>query len=139
MSTRDLAKRVLIQGGILAVVLAAVAGTLGWFAIGERGLWSALAGVALASIFMLLTAASFWAGERLRRKTGSITAFFGIVMGTWLVKLIGAILALALMTGQPWIDAPIFVWSMIAGVLGSLGVEVVAFVGLLKTDKVDQY
>jgi len=136
---RDLARRVLIQGAVLAVVLAAGAAAIGWFTGSDRGLWSGLLGALLGSVFMLLTAASFWLGERLRRRTGSIGAFFGVVMGTWLVKLIAAIIAFALLTGQPWVDAPVFVWSMIAGVLGSLGVEIVAFIGLLKPDKVDQY
>ena len=53
-------------------------------------------------------------------------AFFGIVMGTWLLKFVLFIVVLVLLRGSGWIDFPTLAVVIIVGVVGSLVIDVVA-------------
>lgn len=118
-------KAALKYGVLLAVVIAVVAGILGGIFAGLPGVVSALIGTAMAVLFMGITAVSILLANRFAGSADRIGAFFGIVMGSWLLKLVLFIVLVMVLKGQPWIDPVVMFFSIIAGVLGSLAVDVV--------------
>lgn len=118
-------KAALKYGIALAVVIAVVAGILGGIFAGLSGVISALIGTAMAVLFMGITAVSILLANRFAGSADRIGAFFGIVMGSWLLKLVLFIVLVIVLKGQPWINPPVMFFSIIAGVVGSLAVDVV--------------
>lgn len=118
-------KAALKYGILLAVVIAVVAGILGGVFAGLSGVAGALIGTAMAVVFMGITAVSILLANRFAGSADRIGAFFGIVMGSWLLKLVLFIVLVIVLKGQPWINPTVMFFSIIAGVLGSLAVDVV--------------
>lgn len=117
----QLFKRVLGQGALLTGLIASLGSGAGWFVAGGDGLVSALIGATLAFVFASLTVLSMLIGRRL-----SLGGFFGVVMGGWLVKLIGfAVLARALQ-GADFINGPVLFLTLVAAILGSLVIDSIA-------------
>ena len=74
----------------------------------------------MAGVFLGITAGSILLASRY-----DVIAFFGIVMGAWLLKfVIFLVLALAL-RDQPWIDARVMFLTLVVGVVGTLVVDMV--------------
>ena len=120
MSAVPILRRALIFGGWFALLLAAVGALAGFFAAGVAGIVSALIGAAMAGVFLGITAGSILLASRY-----DVIAFFGIVMGAWLLKfVIFLVLALAL-RDQPWIDARVMFLTLVVGVVGTLVVDMV--------------
>ena len=85
---------------------------------------SALIGTLMAVVFMGITAGSILLANRFAGTAAAIGAFFGIVMGGWLVKFVVFLLLMVLLKDQPWIQPVVLFLSIIAGVVGSLLVDV---------------
>ena len=120
MSAVPILRRALIFGGWFALLLAAVGALAGFFVAGVAGIVSALIGAAMAGVFLGITAGSILLASRY-----DVIAFFGIVMGAWLLKfVIFLVLALAL-RDQPWIDARVMFLTLVVGVVGTLVVDMV--------------
>lgn len=117
-------KSALKYGILLAIAIAVVAGVLGGVFAGIPGVASALVGTAMAVLFMGITAGSILLANRFAGSSAFIGAFFGIVMGAWLVKLVLFIVLVIVLKGQPWINPSVMFFSIIAGVIGSLVVDV---------------
>lgn len=118
-------KRTLVYGGFLAVVIAVVGSVLGWiFARGE-GVAGALIGTAIAIAFMGITSLSIIIANRYAGRADSIGAFFGIVMGGWLLKFVVFVLLLILLRDQPWLNSIVLFLCIVAGIIGSLIVDMV--------------
>jgi hypothetical protein len=113
-------KKVLTQGSILIAGIAAIGSLVGTLVAGTPGLLSALIGAGMTLIFVSLTAASVWLGSRL-----SVGAFFGIVMGAWLLKLVMFIVLVKLLLGVKEINGPVLFLTLIASILGTLTVDAV--------------
>ncbi|TXK17264.1 hypothetical protein [Homoserinibacter sp. GY 40078] len=114
-------------GGAFALALLVVASGLGYLFAGLPGLWGGLLGAALAAIFLGLTAGSIILGQRLTVDDPASPLFFGVVLGAWLVKLVVFFVVLLWLRGQPWLDPWAFFLAVIAAVLGSLAIDVLAF------------
>lgn len=110
---------VLRYTGILAIVIAVVGGGLGFLFAGTDGLISALIGTALAVLFASITAASIIGAMRF-----DIAAFFGIVMGAWLMKIIVFIVILALLRDAPFVQTMVLFLTVIAGAVGTMLIDV---------------
>jgi hypothetical protein len=117
--------RILRYGSLLALGIAVVGCIVGLLTVGAPGLIGALIGTALALVFTGLTAASILVG--LKASGGSLIsgAFFGIVLGGWLLKFIVFIVIVVLLKDQPWVNTLILFLSIVVGVVGSLVVDVV--------------
>ncbi len=76
-------KKILVWGGILAVVVVVGGSIAGYLAAGWTGVTSALIGTAMAVVFLAITALSILIASRF-----GIGGFFGIVMGAWLLKFV---------------------------------------------------
>lgn len=118
-------RKTLIYGSYLALGIAIVGAILGWIFAGGPGVISALIGTAMALVFMGVTACSLLVANRYAGSEAAIGGFFGIVMGGWLLKFIVFIVLVFLLKDQAWLNNVVLFLSIIAGVVGSLVVDVV--------------
>jgi len=105
MSAVPILKRILAYGGILAIAIAVVGSVIGLIVAGGVGLVSALIGTIMAVVFLGITAASIVVATKVAKGDLLSVAFFGIVMGAWLLKLV--------------------VFTVVVAVVGTLVVDVV--------------
>lgn len=117
--------RILRLGSLLALGIAVVGCLVGGLTVGTTGVVGALIGTALALVFTGMTAVSILLG--LKASGGSLLsgAFFGIVLGGWLLKFIVFLVIVVLLKDQPWVNTLAMFLSIVAGVIGSLVVDVV--------------
>lgn len=124
MTIESTLKRVLAYGGLLALAIALVGGVLGFVVAGGNGLASALIGTAMAFVFLAITAASVIVAGRASQGRGVLSgAFMGIVLGGWLVKFVVFLVLVFVLGDQPWIAREVLFLSIVAGVVGSLVVD----------------
>jgi hypothetical protein len=88
--------------------------------VGPIGITSALIGTAMALVFLAITALSILIAGKY-----NIAAFFGIVMGAWLLKFVLFLVLIFLLKDQPWIHTQVLFLSIVAAVVGTLVVDVV--------------
>lgn len=118
-------RRILIYGAALALGIAVVGAIVGGIVAGWPGVISALVGTVMAVLFMGITAASILVANRYAGRESAIGAFFGIVMGGWIVKFVVFLVLIVLLKDQPWVQPVVLFLSIIAGVVGSLVVDAV--------------
>ena len=118
-------RRILIYGAALALGIAVVGAIVGGIVAGWPGVISALVGTLIAVLFMGITAASILIANRYAGRESAIGAFFGIVMGGWIVKFVVFLVLIVLLKDQPWVEPVVLFLSIIAGVVGSLVVDAV--------------
>jgi hypothetical protein len=128
MKSSAILGRALAYGVILTVTIAVIGSFIGFLVAGSSGLISALIGAGLTALFMGFTAGSIVLASRATNGDPSSTLFFGIVLGVWLIKFIVFIAILVILRGQPFLEPIVFFFAMIAAVIGSLVVDVLAFV-----------
>ena len=120
MSSVLVLKRALLYGGILAAGIAIVGSVIGYLVAGGEGVASALVGTAMAVVYLGITAASILFARRF-----DIGAFFGIVMGAWLLKFLLFLVLAFTLQDQPWIQPTVLFVSIVVGVVGTLAVDVI--------------
>ena len=113
--------RVLGQTALLTGLIASLGSLAGYLVEGTNGVVSALIGSALAFVFGALTVISMMIGRKL-----SLAGFFGVVMGGWLVKLIGFALLARSLQGAEFINGPVLFLTLVAAILGSLVIDSIA-------------
>jgi len=123
MNARSIFTKILTYTGLLALVIAVVGGGLGYAFAGTDGLWSALVGVALAVVFAGITAASMLVAIRFR-----LAAFFGIVMGAWLLKLVIFVVLLVLVKDQPFVNDVVLFLALVVSIVGTLAIDALVVV-----------
>jgi hypothetical protein len=117
----QLFKKVLAQTALLTGLIATLGSLGGYFVEGTNGVVSALIGAALAFAFGALTVVSMLVGRRL-----PLSGFFAVVMGGWLVKLIGFALLARVLQGADFINGPVLFLTLVAAILGSLVIDSIA-------------
>ena len=120
MSSVLVLKRALIYGGILAAAIAIVGSIVGWLVAGSAGVASALVGTGMAVVFLGITAVSILFARKF-----DIGAFFGIVMGAWLLKFVLFLVLAFALKEQPWIEPTVLFITIVAAVVGTLAVDVI--------------
>lgn len=120
MTAAPIMKKLLGYGAILAVAIAVVGSVIGSFVAGGSGVASALVGTAMAVAFLAITAISILVASRY-----SITVFFGIVMGAWLLKFVLFLVIIFLLKDLPWVHPQVLFLSIVVAVVGTLVVDVV--------------
>ena len=123
MTAATVLKRVLIYGGILAAIIAVVGSVLGLIFAGVSGLVSALIGTAMAFVFLAVTAGSILLANRSTKSDMFSPAFFGIVLGGWLLKFVVFLVLVFLLRDASWVQPIVLFLSIVAGVVGSLVVD----------------
>ena len=117
-------RRILVQGAVLAVALAVVGGVVGFFVAGTPGLVGGLIGAVMSVVFCGLTAVSVLLAIRFSRGQMISGAFFGTIMGMFLVKFVLFIVVLVLLKDRDWVNTPVLAIAIIVGVIGSLVIDV---------------
>lgn len=120
--------RAVKYGAILAVAIAVVGGVIGFLVAGTPGLVSAIIGALLTALFMGFTAGSIIVASRVTKDDASSVLFYGIVLGAWLLKFVVFIVIMIALRNQPFIAPFVMFISILAAVIGSLVVDVLAFV-----------
>ena len=123
MNAGSIFTQILKYTGVLALVIAVVGGGLGYLFAGTDGLWSALVGVGLAILFAAITAASMLVAIRF-----TLGAFFGIVMGAWLLKLVIFIVLLVVLRDQPFVNDVVLFLALVVSIIGTLAVDALVVV-----------
>lgn len=123
MNASSIFTQILKYTGVLALVIAVLGGGLGYAFAGTDGLWSALVGVGLAILFAAITAASMLVAIRF-----TLGAFFGIVMGAWLLKLVIFIVLLVVLRDQPFVDDVVLFLALVVSIIGTLAVDALVVV-----------
>jgi hypothetical protein len=126
VSSTPILRTVLVWSGAVTAILAVVGAVVGFLVAGTDGLWSALAGVLIAALFLAITAASILIANRWFGDALYVPIFFGIVLGGWILKFVVFLIALFVLRDQPWIVGPVFFVALVASVLASLAIDVVA-------------
>lgn len=125
MSAAPIFRRILVWGGFLALAIIVVGGGIGFLAAGTPGIVSALLGTAMSVLFMGITAGSILLALKVSGDPVSLATFFGIVTGGWLAKIIAFLVIVFSLKNQPWIDPTVLFVTIVAGVLGSLVIDLV--------------
>jgi len=120
-SADQLFKKVLGQTAFLTGLIASLGSLAGYFVEGMNGVVSALIGAGLAFAFGALTVVSMIIGRKL-----SLAGFFGVVMGGWLIKLIGFAFLARSLQGAEFINGPVLFLTLVAAILGSLVIDSIA-------------
>lgn len=128
MKSSAILGRALAYGAILTVAIALAGSVIGYLVAGTPGLISALIGAGLTALFMAFTAGTIVVASRATNGDSSSTLFFGIVLGAWLLKFVVFIAILVVLRGQPFLEPLVFFFAILAAVIGSLVVDVLAFV-----------
>ncbi len=117
--------RILRYGALLALAIAVIGCLVGGLTVGPTGVAGALVGTALALLFTGMTAASILLAFKASGGNMISGAFFGIVLGGWLLKFIIFIVLVVLLKDAVWVDRYVLFFALVAGVVGSLVVDVV--------------
>lgn len=117
-STSEVFSAVLKQGLLLVLAIAVLGGGIGFIVAGINGLLSGLIGAALALFFSTMTAVSVKFGGKL-----SLGGFFGVVLGGWIFKMVLFIGIVATLRGANFIDGPVFFFTLVASILGTLVID----------------
>ena len=120
VDAKKILTEVLKYTGLLAIAIAVIGGGLGYLFAGTNGLISALIGTILAVLFASITAGSIIGAMRF-----DIAAFFGIVMGAWLLKIVVFIVILALLRDAPFVQTMVLFLTVIAGAVGTMLIDVI--------------
>ena len=117
--------RILRYGGFLAIGIGVVGAIVGGLVAGGQGVVSALLGTVISVVFMGITAGSILLANRYASGDAGVGVFFAIVLGGWLLKFVVFLVLVLLLRDQPWVQPLVLFLSIIAGVIGSLVVDVV--------------
>jgi len=128
ISSTPILRTVLLWSGTVTAILAVAGAIVGYLVAGTTGLWSALAGVLVAAVFLGITGASILIANRWFGDALYVPIFFGIVMGGWILKFVVFIVILLVLRGQPWVEPTVFFVAAVVSVLASLAVDVVVMV-----------
>lgn len=124
-SSNVVLRRTLIYGSILAAVVAVGGVIIGILVSGSRGAIGAVIGAAMALVFLGITAASILFANRFAKSDFAVPAFFGVVLGGWLLKFVAFLILAVALRDQPWLDPIVLFVTLVVAVIGSLAVDVI--------------
>lgn len=124
-SSQPILLKALKWGVVASIALIIAFAAIGWWVAGQPGLIGGAMGAGFAGIFLAMTIGSITFANRFIGSDFYVMAFFGIVMGTWLLKFIAFMVAAVLLKDQPWLDPTILFIGVISGVIVSLIIDVV--------------
>jgi hypothetical protein len=123
MNNTTILVRAVRYGTVLTVAVLIVGGLIGYLVGGVPGLISALLGAGVTAIFMGLTATSFVVASRVAHLPEGIVVYYGIVLGTFVVKFVIFLILVISLRGATWLNPTVFGFTIIAAVLGTLVVD----------------
>lgn len=118
---RNLMLRIIVWGLVASVALAAVAGVIGYVAVGMPGLYSALIGAAVSFVFFSITALVL-----LFTSDMDPTVMAAGVLGGFLIKIAGFLGVIALLGDKGFYDRLTLFLTLVVGAVVSLSIDVIA-------------
>ena len=115
--------RALRWGLVATVLLVLICGGIGYLIAASPGLAGGALGAIIAGVFFGLTVGSIAFANRFISNPNYLVLFFAIVVGGWLLKFVLFIVAVLMLGDQPWLEPKILFFSLVAGVLVSLGLD----------------
>lgn len=110
--------------GVVALIALVILSAVIWYAVdGMPGLWGALLGAAIGGVFVLLTVVVVIATANT-----SPTVTGAVLLGTWLLKLIVAIVAVAALKPLDFYSRPAFALTIVIAMVVVLATESVAII-----------
>lgn len=125
--TASVYARSLRLGSIVTLGIAGFGSVLGFLVSGVPGILSALLGAGLALVFMGLTAVSILVATKVMDGATPDGRYFGIVIGTWMFKLVVFVVFTIWLGSQDWLSPGVFSVAAIVAVIGLLVADVIAF------------
>jgi hypothetical protein len=113
-------------GAFLTVGVALIGSVVGFAVAGWPGVLSVLVGAVMAALFMGLTAISILVASRVSRGRSTSGLYFGIIIGTWALKLVVFVVIAFLARDQAWMQPYLFFGATVVVVIGSLVADGVA-------------
>ncbi len=115
--------RALKWGLVSTLILLLVCGGIGYLIGGLPGMFGGMLGAGIAGVFFGLTIGSIAFANRFIENPNYLVIFFVIVTGGWLLKFVLFIVAVLILRDQAWLNPQILFFSLVAGVLVSLGID----------------
>lgn len=116
-------RKMIFVGAGLAVIALPLAGLIGYGLNGQQGAYGAVIGFGLGVVFIGITSLVALATRKL-----SVQMLGIAVLGSWLLKIVLLIVALAWLRGQDFYHRPSLLISMLVGLVVYLTIE--AFITL---------
>ncbi|WAB80946.1 hypothetical protein OVN18_10305 [Microcella daejeonensis] len=113
-------RKSLLYGAVFTVVLAIGASVVGALVAELPGLLSGLIGALMGFVFLGLTAASILLADRVTRGDLLSPAYFGIVLGAWLLKFLIFLVLIFVLGDVPALDRIVLFLTLVVAVLGGL-------------------
>ncbi|PFG43984.1 hypothetical protein ATJ88_2700 [Isoptericola jiangsuensis] len=111
---RAMLRRAMRSTLLLVGALVVVGGAVGLLVAGTAGLWGALVGAGLAAFFCATT---IWSMQRSVGKSPTVMA--GLVMGTWMAKIVVLLVVLVVLRGADFYDPYVLFVVLAVGAIGS--------------------
>ncbi len=116
----------LLYGGALTFAIAIVGSVVGALVAELPGLVSALIGAGMAFVFLGLTAASILVADRVTGSDLLSPAYFGIVIGSWILKFIAFLALVITLRDAPLVEPTVLFITLVVAVVGGLVTDIVA-------------
>lgn len=110
-------------GGAGLIAVAVISSIISYLAAGSKGLWGALLGAAVGGAFIIATVLVMYL-----MRNAPPTTTGGVLMGSWLVKLLVAIGVMAVLRGMDFYNDKALVLTIVATMIVMLTVETMAIV-----------
>ncbi|MBL3681452.1 3-oxoacyl-ACP reductase [Leucobacter aridicollis] len=115
-----------VRWGIIATVASMIVfAAVGFFVSGTNGLVGGLIGAAIGGALLLATVGSIAFANRFVQSAVYLQIFMGIVMGTWVLKLVAFVVAALLLRDQPWLDPKMLFIALVATIIVSIVIDTV--------------
>jgi len=119
-------RRALVYGAIVSFAIAVIGSVAGALVAELPGMLSALIGAGMGFVFLGLTAASILLADRVTGSDLLSPAYFGIVIGSWIVKFVVFLLLVFSLRDAPFVEPTVLFVTLVAAVVGGLVTDMVA-------------
>lgn len=110
--------RALKYSAFLVGIVLIIGSATGLIFAGSDGFATAVVGSLIAFAFTALTCLSVWLGGKL-----PLGGFYGLVLGGWLAKILLFAIGLGALQRADFVHGPTLFFTIVASVLGSLGID----------------
>lgn len=119
-------RRAITYGAALSFAIAIIGSVVGALVAELPGMLSALIGAGMGFVFLALTAASILLADRVTGSDLLSPAYFGIVIGSWILKFIVFLVLIFTLRDAEFVEPVVLFVCLVAAVLGGLVTDIVA-------------
>jgi len=119
-------RRALVYGAALSFAIAIIGSVVGALVAGLPGMLSALIGAGMGFVFLALTAASILLADRVTGTDLLSPAYFGIVLGAWVLKFIAFLALVFALRDAEFVEPVVLFVCLVAAVIGGLVTDIIA-------------